>query len=106
MIKITEFFLNEKPVRALIALLESPEEMYCSKISKEIDTTYAHTIKILSRLEEQDIIHTEKEGRRKYIRLTSQGEQHAEKFQELLDTFDGQQFNSGPKVNGNLEFSL
>lgn len=78
-------FINEKPVKTLITLRQKHEEMYCSKISREIDTTYAHTVRILSRLEEEDLIKTRKKGRKKFIKLTAEGEKYAEKFQELMD---------------------
>lgn len=79
-----ELFINEKPVKALITLRRN-REMYCSKISREVDTTYAHTVRILSRLEEESLIETRKEGRKKFIKLTSEGEKYAEKFQQLLE---------------------
>lgn len=99
-------FLNEKPVRALISLRQSSEDMYCSKISQKIDTTYAHTIKIISRLEEKELIHTEKEGRRKYIRLTSKGEVHAEKFRDLIDAFEEDLMAAESEVSKKLELNL
>ncbi len=103
---MSELFLNEKPVRTLIVLRQSAEDMYCSKISKKIDTTYAHTIKILSRLEDRELIQTKKEGRRKYIRLTSTGETRAEKFQELLNTFEEDMMEKETEVNTKLEMNL
>lgn len=85
-----EFFLKEKPVRALVAIRKNPEtEVYGSLISKKIDTTYAHTIKILAHMEDENIIRTEKQGRKKILHLTDKGERYADKFIELLKVLEG-----------------
>ncbi|MFB6174610.1 MAG: hypothetical protein ABEJ87_01380 [Candidatus Nanohalobium sp.] len=78
--------------------------MYCSKISKEVDTTYAHTVRIISRLEEEGLIQTRKKVRKKFIKLIEQGEKYAEKFQHLLDLFEGKGKNLENQLgSGGLE---
>ena len=84
-----EFFLNEKPVMALVTIRRSREDIYCSVISREIDTTYAHTVKIVSRLEEEDLLKSEKKGRKKILELTEEGEECAERFIEILSALEG-----------------
>lgn len=81
-----EFFLNEKPVMALVTIRKNREDVYGSLISKKIDTTYAHTVKILSRMEELNLIRSEKEGRKKILKLTPKGEEYADQFIELLNS--------------------
>jgi predicted transcriptional regulator len=81
---VKEFFLNEKPVMALVTIRRSREDIYCSRISRKIDTTYAHTVKIISRLEEEGLIDSRKEGRRKILELTERGERYAERFEDLV----------------------
>jgi predicted transcriptional regulator len=100
---MSELFLNEKPVRAMIVLRQSAEDMYSTKISQKIDTTYAHTVKIISRLEDKGLVRKEKQGRRKYISLTAEGERHAEKFQELLKTIDSEFSVPETEVSTRLE---
>ncbi len=68
-----EFFLNEKPVMALVTIRKNRDDVYGSLISKKIDTTYAHTVKILSRMEDLGLIKSRKEGRKKILELTSKG---------------------------------
>ncbi len=82
------FFLNEKPVMALVAIRQKRDDVYGSIISKEIDTTYAHTVKILSRLEENDLVETEKKGRKKILNLTEEGKEYSDHFIQLLNSFE------------------
>lgn len=83
------FFLKEKPVRALVTIRRNgTDEIYGSLISKKIDTTYAHTIKILAQMEDEGLIRTEKKGRKKILHLTDKGEKYADKLLELLETFE------------------
>ncbi len=82
------FFLKEKPVKALITIRRNREEIYGSIISKKIDTTYAHTIKILGEMENEGLIKSEKDGRKKVLKLTNEGKDCADKFLELLDCLE------------------
>lgn len=82
-----EFFLKEKPVMALVTIRRSREEIYCSMISKKIDTTYAHTVKVISRMEEDGLVRSKKKGRKKILELTPTGEKFADHFIELLEEF-------------------
>ena len=84
-----EFFLKEKPVMALVTIRRNREDIYCSMISKKIDTTYAHTVKTISRLEDEGLVESRKDGRKKILELTSRGEELADMFVELLEEFDG-----------------
>jgi len=83
------FFLKEKPVLALVTIRQNREDVYCSLISKKIDTTYAHTVKITSCFEEKGIIETEKKGRKKILVLTEKGQEYADHFMELLEKLEG-----------------
>lgn len=91
-----EIFMNEKPVMALVAIRRQ-KEAYGTQISKSIDTTYSHTVKILARLEEEGLIRTEKEGRKKIIQLTDEGKKYSEAFIDLLEIFEE---NSDPDSMG------
>lgn len=81
-------FLNEKPVMALATIRRHREDIYGSVVSREIDTTYAHTVKIISRLEEEGLVESEKKGRKKMLELTDEGRRYADVFIELLGMFD------------------
>jgi len=82
------FFLKEKPVKALITIRRNRDEIYGSIISKKIDTTYAHTIKILGEMEDEGLIESQKNGRKKVLKLTNEGKNCADKFLELLDCLE------------------
>lgn len=88
-----DFFLKEKPVMALVTIRRAREEIYCSKISKEIDTTYAHTVKIVSRMEEEGLINSQKDGRKKILELTSNGKEFSDHFLDLLTAFEEENHN-------------
>lgn len=95
-----DFFLKEKPVMALVTIRRNREDIYCSMISKKIDTTYAHTVKTVSRLEEEGLVDSKKEGRKKILELTQEGEKFADKFIDLLEELNG---NGGQKVEYSLK---
>lgn len=85
------FFLKEKPVMALVTLRRNRQEMYGSIVSKKIDTTYAHTIKILAQMEEENLIRREKQGRKNVLELTEQGKDCADKFIDIMESLQSQE---------------
>jgi len=80
-------FIHEKPVKILVKL-QSPREYYASALSTEIDATYSHTVKILQRLAEHELVEFEERGRKKIVTLTSRGARLAEIFTELMDELE------------------
>lgn len=83
--KMIDIFLKEKPVRALIIIGKNDGEIYASQVTDEIDTTYSHTVKIISRLKEQELVESKKLGRKKVLRLTEKGQLCADLFEQLND---------------------
>lgn len=79
---LMELFLHDKPVGILLSLREG--EKYASKVSKEVDCTYTHTLKILSQLKEYAIVEFEKSGRIKKVKLTEIGEDIAHGLEGLV----------------------
>lgn len=69
-----KLFLQEKPTRALL-FIGSTGKTYASVISKEIDSTFAHTTRILSKMEQSGLIRFTFEGRIKFVELTEYGEE-------------------------------
>ena len=67
-----QLFLQEKPTLALLAI-SSFKKTYASVITKEISSTFAHTTKILSKMEEHGLVEFTVEGRVKYVELTEHG---------------------------------
>jgi DNA-binding MarR family transcriptional regulator len=69
-----KLFLQEKPTRALL-FIGSTGKTYASVISKEIDSTFAHTTRILSKMEQSRLIKFTFEGRIKFVELTEYGKE-------------------------------
>ncbi|MFB6190211.1 MAG: winged helix DNA-binding protein [Candidatus Nanohaloarchaea archaeon] len=82
--ELEDFFLNRKPVQIMVNLRRQTSDNYASAVSRQVDATYSHTIKVLQQMKEHGLVEFEKKGRKKVIQLTSRGEQIAEKFSELL----------------------
>jgi len=96
-----EIFLNEKPVMTLVTIRKSRKDIYGSIISRKIDTTYAHAVKIISQLEDEGLIESEKQGRKKILTLTEDGQRYADLFIEMLEMFEGDE--SGPPEGISLD---
>lgn len=86
-------FLNEKPVKALVSIRRTREDIHVSVVARKIDTTHAHTVKIIRRLEEDGYITSRKMGRKKLLFLTEKGEQVADLFGEVLA-----EIGEGPQI--------
>ena len=80
----SSIFLNEKPVQALIKIRRTREDIYCSVVARKIDSTYAHTVKIIQELEDEGYLTSEKKGRRKILELTEKGQDMAELFDRIV----------------------
>ena len=68
----TKTFLKPKPVDALISIVSIPEP-YTQQVSRDINTTYAHAVNVIKRLEEEGLIETRREGRKKVLKPTDKG---------------------------------
>lgn len=99
---VKKLFLNEKPVMTLVTIRRAHSEIYGSIISRRIDTTYAHAVKIISQLEEEGLVESEKQGRKKILSLTEEGQQFADIFLDMLNMFEecGEEETSGLSMEG------
>ena len=79
---ISKLFLRQKPVRLLISLKSGPK--YATILSKEVDCTYSHTVKLLDYFKEFGLVDFEKKGRIKIVKLTSDGEYLAHSIEGVL----------------------
>ncbi|MEA3255043.1 MAG: hypothetical protein U9Q22_04335 [Candidatus Altiarchaeota archaeon] len=86
-LKIMDLFLHSKPVGIMLRLRNSKGK-YASILSKEIDCTYTHTLKILTQLNEHGLVEFEREGRIKKIGLTSGGDDVAHELEGLVRKLD------------------
>ncbi|MDH7597442.1 MAG: hypothetical protein QHG98_06880 [Methanothrix sp.] len=85
--EMERLLLKEKPCQALLAILEL-DHAYASLISKKIDSTFAHTLRILSQLEQAGLVSTRTEGRVRYAELTSPGRRAAEALRMLREAVE------------------
>lgn len=79
-----KLFLQEKPTRALL-FIGSMGKTYASVISKEIDSTFAHTTKTLAKMEQFGLIRFTFEGRIKFVELTEYGKEVETALKEFRD---------------------
>lgn len=86
--ELFSYFLQEKPSMILEVVYQSEEETITSDIGRIVDTTYAHAVKQIQRMEDDELLEREKKGRRKIVTLTSKGEKVAEKLIELDETLE------------------
>ena len=79
-----KLFLQEKPTLALL-FIGSMGKTYASVISKEIDSTFAHTTRILTKMEQCGLIRFTFEGRIKFVELTEYGTEVETALKEFRD---------------------
>lgn len=82
---VKNLFLQEKPVRVLVLLKRENKPLYVSIISKEIDCTYSHTLKVLDKLAELKLVSFKETGRIKLVKLTELGAEVANVLQNFID---------------------
>ncbi len=98
-----QLFLQEKPTLALLAIW-SFQKTYASVITKEINSTFAHTTKILSKMEEYGLVKFTMEGRVKYVELTESGFKVVEALKNLIIALEGELPEGlGPAEDENIE---
>ena len=79
---LAKLFLRTKPVKMLVNLREGPK--YATVISKAVDCTYSHTVKLLELFHDFGLVEFEKKGRIKIVKLTAEGEDVARGIDSAL----------------------
>jgi predicted transcriptional regulator len=85
--ELSATLFNEKPMKAIVAI-RSLQDPYIKQVSEEVDCTYSHTVKLLQKLKRKGVVTSEERGRRKILRLTSQGEALSRKIVEMGEIMD------------------
>ncbi|WP_406669913.1 MarR family transcriptional regulator [Methanolobus sp. ZRKC4] len=96
---VEQLFLQEKPVLALLAIW-SFQKTYASVITKEINSTFAHTTKILSKMEEHGLVRFSVDGRVKYVELTDHGYKVVDALKNLIIALEGESPDSEEEKKG------
>lgn len=78
-----KLFLRLKPVKVIVSLKNGPK--YATIISKEIDCTYSHTVKLLDQFRSLGLVDFEKHGRIKMVKLTDMGEDLSKNISTTLN---------------------
>lgn len=79
---ISRLFFRNKQVKLLISLKSGPK--YATLLSKDVDLTYSHTVKLLDQFKIFGLVTFEKKGRIKIVKLTSDGEELAQSIEGAL----------------------
>lgn len=82
---IFEVFFREKPALILIELKNYNSDPYASVLSKKIECTYSHVVRILNEMKEADLVTFREEGRLKITELTDKGEKVASQVEQARD---------------------
>lgn len=85
---IEDLFLHVKSVKILVKLLSSKDPSYAASVSHEVNSTYSHTVKTLQKMENFGLVKSHKEGRKREVELTGNGERVAKLFRELLSEIE------------------
>ena len=81
--ELETLFFREKPARLLV-YIKKDQKAYASTLAKKIDCTYAHTVKLLAKMEKHGLVSFKESGRVKFIELTDFGKELAEYFENLI----------------------
>lgn len=98
MSELSELYLKEKPVKALIKIRKSDGETFCREISNDIESTYAHTVKIVSKFKELGVVKTRTKGRKKMLSLTEDGIKQANLLVSLVELCEKSEITRGGKI--------
>lgn len=79
-------FLHPKPVKMLTSL-KNEEIRYATQVSKTVDCTYSHTVKVLEMFKKLGLVEFEKKGRVKLVKLTDNGVDIAHDFEGIRRKF-------------------
>ena len=85
--EMEELFLRRKPVRLLLNIKIGGAPKYVSVLAKDTDCTYSHTVKLLEIFKNIGIVEFEKQGRIKYVKLTTDGVALSADFENVLRKF-------------------
>ena len=81
-----KLFLHPKPVKMLTSL-NKEDIQYATQVSKVVDCTYSHTVKVLDMFKRLGLVVFEKKGRIKLVRLTEDGQDIAHDFEGIRRKF-------------------
>jgi predicted transcriptional regulator len=81
-------FARPKPCKIMTTLKDAGTDWHLSKLAKSTDTTYVYVTKLVSKLEEAEMVTVEPKGKRRIVRLTEKGLKIANAIDELMSSFE------------------
>jgi len=81
-------FLKLKPSTVLLLLKDSQQAWYPSKLARASNSSYVHTVNLLSKLRKTNIVILEKKGRQNYYKLTEKGAYIAQSLDDFAKKCD------------------
>jgi len=96
--KLENLFMRKKPVELIVSLRTEKKRKYVSTLAKKTDCTYSHTVKLLNFFKELGLVKFDKMGRVKFVELTQEGNNLAEKMEDLLRAFSKIPMGEKPKT--------
>ncbi|MBN2203359.1 MAG: MarR family transcriptional regulator [Candidatus Aenigmarchaeota archaeon] len=81
-----KLFLHPKPVK-MLTMLKNEDIQYATQVSKVVDCTYSHTVKVLDMFKKLGLVVFEKKGRIKLVKLTDEGMDIAHDFEGIRRKF-------------------
>jgi len=92
---VPRLFLRTKPVKLLVDLISEPK--YATILSKDVDLTYSHTVKLLDQFKIFGLVDFEKRGRIKIVKLTETGNDIAHAIEIVLNKLSKLKERAGEK---------
>ncbi len=83
---VENIFLRSKPVQ-MLTVLKGENVKYATQVSKNVDCTYSHTVKVLEMFRKMGLVTFEKKGRVKIVKLTGDGQDLAHDFEGVRRKF-------------------
>lgn len=88
-VQVPKILATTTGYKVLISMYRnSDKENYARSIAGRERVTYAHTVKVLSRMEDHALLTSRREGRKKLFELTEEGEEVAERMESLVSKFN------------------
>jgi DNA-binding MarR family transcriptional regulator len=86
--EVEKLFLKSVPSEILLLLFSGDDEQYALKMSRKLDITYSHTVKVLQKMQDHDLVEFQHHDRKKLIFLTPYGVEAAEALLEFRDVLN------------------
>ena len=77
-------FARPKPCRIMITLKDTETKWHLSKLAKATDTTYVYVTKLVTKLQDNELVTVEPRGKKRIVKLTEKGVKVANAISELM----------------------